>query len=145
MSLPWGKELEAAMPPHRRQRAAVAPITPYQPRENHMKVRTYLAGDNTEKACRLVDIPDDEYQELQPFADKSDRDKLFELVFKYGQNDFQPIDGVRSLMVGDLIFFNGQYALIKALGFNVLSEEQLTQYLLTHPDKRRWSEWCRSS
>lgn len=113
-----------------------------------MKVRTYLTGDNTQTACRLVDIPDDEYQELQPFADESDPGEvafpnqylhmLLDLVFKYGQNDIQPIDGVRSLMVGDLIFFNGQYALIKALGFNVLSEEQLTHYLLTPPEKRRW-------
>ncbi len=110
-----------------------------------MKIKVYLTGDSDKTALRLVDVPTNEYESLQLFGDGSDadRERFYDLVFKYGQNDFQPVPGVRSLMVGDLIHFDDSYVLIQSFGFKKLTDEEVTEYLEMTPDDRRWSKFCR--
>ena len=110
-----------------------------------MKIKVYLTGDSDKTALRLVDVPTSEYESLQLFGESSDRDRerFYSLVFKYGQNDFQPVAGVRSLMVGDLIELDGSYHLIQSFGFKTLTEAEMDEYMALSPDNRRWSSFCR--
>ena len=47
---------------------------------------------------RFVDVPDDEVT--------SCHEELLELVFHFGQNDFQPVSNRPSVSVGDIVHIN---------------------------------------
>jgi hypothetical protein len=59
---------------------------------------------------RQVEIPQDE------FLMAEDELAILELVFKYGQNDFQP-KPFASVSVGDVIRFRGRRYAVSAFGF----------------------------
>lgn len=67
---------------------------------------------------REVEILDVEIQNQEAFLD---------LVFYYGQNDFQPRQ-MSSVSVGDIIYLNGKKFLIKGAGFKELSEEDYQNF-----------------
>ena len=108
-----------------------------------MKIKAYLTGDSDLTALRLVTLPADELEGVKPYENKADLVNFLDSVFTYGQNDFQPLPGVRSLMVGDLIEFNGSYHLIQSFGFKTLTEAEMDEYMALSPDDRRWSDFCR--
>jgi hypothetical protein len=63
-----------------------------------------------------VEIPDEEIKNLS-------LSETLSLVFKYGQNDFQPQD-CPSLSVGDLIVYDNSVFIIGSMGFtNVVTGE----------------------
>jgi hypothetical protein len=63
---------------------------------------------------REVEIPDEE-------ACRASQDKLFELVFHYGQNDVQP-KRTPSVSVGDVIRLDKRRFLVTMKGFHELGE-----------------------
>lgn len=58
------------------------------------------AGDRS--MVRMVNIPDDEFSRAKDIHTK------LELVFRYGQNDFQP-QPIPSVSVGDVVELDGRY------------------------------------
>jgi len=66
-------------------------------------------------------------------------DKLLELVFKYGQNDFQP-QQVYSVSVGDVIeMHEGLYYIVEAFGFKKISQGTLEMLKgMTREKRQKW-------
>ena len=71
-------------------------------------------GDRSK--VRMVEIPDDEAR----FAKMN---TLLELVFKYGQNDFQP-KSFPSVSVGDVAEIENEYYMVMVTGWKQLSKEE---------------------
>ncbi len=107
-----------------------------------MKIKVYLTGDSDLNALRLVDVPADELEGVKPYENEADLATFLESVFTYGQNDFQRVPGVRSLMVGDLIEFNGSYHVIQSFSFKKLTEAEMDEFMAMKPEDRRWSRLC---
>lgn len=59
--------------------------------------------------------------------DHSDVAHIFDAVFYYGQNDFQP-QNHPSVSAGDVVRWNGENYLVATMGFRKLTEEQLNNY-----------------
>jgi hypothetical protein len=64
---------------------------------------------------RPVDVP---YEELLA-ALKSNPESALDLIFRYGQNDFQP-KPFRSVSVGDIIEFFDDYYEVDVVGFRLI-------------------------
>jgi len=68
---------------------------------------------------REVDIPDDEY-------DESGHMEILELVFKYGQNDFQPRQ-CPSVSVGDVAQIDGKYYVCSGVGWRSVTKSEFNE------------------
>lgn len=68
-----------------------------------------------EHGIRRVDVPDKEYK-----AAKTD-EEILDLVYKWGQNDFQRRD-CPSVSVGDVIHLKGERYLVSSMGFKRLEK-----------------------
>lgn len=82
-----------------------------------------LADDRNSYRVRVVEVPDDE-------AKGADEHDLLELVFKYGQNDFQP-QNIYSVSVGDIAVINGKYWMVMGTGWKELTKKEFD--VLTPP------------
>jgi len=80
-----------------------------------MKVPVHLTAYSNKNDIREVIIPDEECSKGMPKV------QLLDLVFKYGQNNFQPQMHL-SVSVGDVIELNHEYWFVQGLGFKKLSE-----------------------
>jgi len=69
---------------------------------------------------RIVTVPNDELKKITKLVRKLD------LIFKYGQNDFQP-KRLPSVSMGDVIQFERNRYLIRALGFRKLKPGEFTK------------------
>jgi len=69
---------------------------------------------------REVNVPDENLGE--------DIHSDLEEIFKFGQNDFQPIKDRCSVSAGDVIDYNGQLYLILMAGFRKISAKQFEHY-----------------
>ena len=79
-----------------------------------------LAFENDKDLIREVEIPDEELISSKISSGEQDRIlHILELVFRYGQNDFQP-KPMRSVSVGDVIELENQYHMVKSVGFEPL-------------------------
>jgi hypothetical protein len=81
------------------------------------------AQDKNSVKIRNVEIPDKEYE----FAKAESVMNVLELVFKYGQNDFQPqnMQNMPSVSVGDVVgCYDGQYWMVMGTGWKGLSKEE---------------------
>jgi len=59
--------------------------------------------------------------EVQP-----EQNELLELIFKYGQNDFQPVSGRYSVSVGDVVeLHDGSLHMVGGVGFFPISRETM--------------------
>ena len=84
-----------------------------------MIIPVYMLAFNDDKEMiRAVEIPDEEYKEANGITNQ-----ILELVFKYGQNDFQPKQ-MPSVSVGDVVKFFNQYFMVKEAGYEELSKEE---------------------
>ncbi len=82
---------------------------------------TAFATPGKEIKIRKVEIPEDE---VITALENEEDDELLELVFRYGQNDVQAVDGCYSVSVGDLVDLRGQghgVYLVKGMGFKRIS------------------------
>lgn len=68
---------------------------------------------------REVDVPDT--------VDQS-TDSVLELIFMYGQNDFQPLPDRCSVSMGDVAEVDGQFFLCQAMGWKQLTEAEFEAY-----------------
>ena len=80
----------------------------------------YEEGDK----IRLVDVPDNEVEGCATSDKALAIQDVLELVFKYGQNMFQP-QQICSVSVGDVVELEGRYFLVRGCGFGELSEDEL--------------------
>lgn len=69
---------------------------------------------------RTVDVPDN------LLTDNTEND--LELVFQYGQNDFQKTNQP-SVSIGDVINYKNQKFVVAGIGFKLMSEQEYEQYL----------------
>lgn len=70
-------------------------------------------------------------------------EELLEMAFKFGQNDVQPVPGICSVSVGDVIVLDaalgfGVYHLVAPMGFTDISEAQY-KLLVSKPLEERWN------
>jgi hypothetical protein len=72
---------------------------------------------------RKVDVPLDVYGK----AYREDRDNVLDLIFRYGQNDFQPRPFC-SVSMGDVIDLFGILYLVEFVGFRKMSREEFAAY-----------------
>ena len=82
-----------------------------------------FANPDDKSEIRHVDLPI--YTELPDGLqlDDVELDKLLEMVFRYGQNDYQP-QPMPSVSVGDVIQVFNRYFMVKSMGFKELSKEE---------------------
>lgn len=78
---------------------------------------------------RGVEVPNDE------LTGSIEHD--LELIFRYGQNDFQPIPGIYSASVGDVVEYNDQLYMVKALGFKQISLLEYEEFV-NLDERKRW-------
>ena len=71
-----------------------------------------MLGFSKKGTIREVDVPDDEVE-----------DDLLELVYKYGQNDFQPRP-IQSVSVGDVVELEDGYHVCCNTGWRLVSKEE---------------------
>lgn len=96
------------------------------------KVRMLAFGDPGD--VREVDVPDEEIS--RKTTKTSTQSFMLELIFKYGQNDFQP-KKMPSVSMGDVIEYDGKLFVVCALGFNELKAEKLALYEEMTPIERQ--------
>lgn len=68
-------------------------------------------------------------------VEKGDTRAILSAAFEFGQNDFQPRPGLRSVSVGDIIVIPAEYAefgreqhhLVEAVGFSEVSDHRLEE------------------
>lgn len=70
---------------------------------------------------RQVDVPDDKVVLTKSHLE------LLELIFYYGQNDFQP-QQVCSVSMGDVAEIGDKFYRCEAVGWKEISDEQLREY-----------------
>jgi hypothetical protein len=76
-----------------------------------------LQAFGEEDTYRKVQVPDAEIKVARVAHGPK---AILELVFRYGQNDFQPQPNCRSVSGGDLIGFGGTWWLVESFGFSPL-------------------------
>lgn len=69
-----------------------------------------------EGQIRKVEVPNER-------VEGKSRSEVLDLVFMYGQNDFQP-QNMCSVSVGDVIHYNGERFEVAMLGFKKLSQDE---------------------
>ena len=78
-----------------------------------------FAFHNDRNTVRKVNIPDYELSTILKMSTKN----LLEIVFEYGQNEFQP-QNVCSVSVGDVAEVDGEYYLCGSIGWDRISKEE---------------------
>jgi len=64
---------------------------------------------------RTVVVPDEEL--AVSALSGGGLEEALELIYQYGQNDFQPVPGICSVSTGDVIHFNGERFKVSMVGF----------------------------
>jgi len=84
-----------------------------------IKVHMLAFNDDNPSPVRVVDVPQEDYNNV---TGHSDPWMLADVVYCYGQNDFQARP-IRSVSVGDVIEFpDGRLLRVRGVGFEVLPE-----------------------
>ena len=96
-----------------------------------------LANINRDgEVIREVEIPDTDVKRC-----KDNTDTLLDLIFYYGQNDKQVVEGICSVSTGDVAEINDTYYLCMMIGWQEISKKQLEEY--KQIDRRdRWFACC---
>lgn len=81
-----------------------------------------FADEGDRSKVRMVEIPIDPGKQ-DPVSSQDELSSLLELVFKYGQNDFQPKQ-FPSVSVGDVAEINGRYFMVIGTGWKKLTKEE---------------------
>lgn len=82
-----------------------------------------------EAVIREVNVPDEELTENVGLN--------LELIFKYGQNDFQNVPGRCSVSVGDVIEYNDELIVVCGIGFKKLLPQEYAN-LIAIPRRERY-------
>jgi hypothetical protein len=84
-----------------------------------------------EAVIREVKVPDEELSE--------NVGSNLELIFKYGQNDFQNVPGRCSVSVGDVIEYGHELIVVCGIGFKKLSLQQYRDFIAIPRRERYFS------
>ena len=84
---------------------------------------------------RIVNLPDSEVEVGSDLKPEYQVNILLDLVFHYGQNDFQSRP-ISSISAGDVIELDNEYYLVKAIGFKKMLAEEFEQYKNLEQDAR---------
>jgi hypothetical protein len=84
-----------------------------------MNIQVQMLAFGNPGEIRTVEVPDHLWTE--------DKDKNLDLVFEYGQNDFQP-QNHPSVSVGDIIELDTYYYIVRPFGFLGLTPDQYKEY-----------------
>lgn len=95
-----------------------------------MKFQVEMLAFQPEFKLRPVNVPDNELAQAKSVFEKLD------LIFRYGQNDFQPVAGTCSVSAGDVIRWpnkkalNGEYDcyLVQSAGFHLMTGAEYEDY-----------------
>lgn len=66
---------------------------------------------------------------------------MLERVYYWGQNDFCPVRGMRSVSVGDVVGLGGRFYMVRPLGFGEIPEAELVAYKGLPMEERHFSEF----
>ena len=96
-----------------------------------MKFKVHLtAFQRCDHQIRKVEVPENECTE--------NTDIILERIYNYGQNETQPRK-IRSVSVGDIIFYNDKYYLILFVGFKEISKKHMDEFKkLEHSEKMKF-------
>ena len=87
-----------------------------------------FAAKGDRSKIRKVEVPDNEW------ATAKGVNEILELVFKYGQNDFQNLP-MPSVSVGDVVEVKmNEYFMVMACGFKLLTKNQYNKLLTPTSD-----------
>jgi hypothetical protein len=96
-----------------------------------MIVNVHMLANQPEYKIRCVEIPPPPFK-----VDGGNVERILENVFHCGQNEFQPVAGICSVSVGDVIEYNSKNYLILPAGFYVLTTCELITYVnLPQPER----------
>ena len=84
-----------------------------------MKIKVQMLAFCEPGTIREVDIPQNEVTSTN----------ILDLVFKYGQNDFQP-QKCPSVSVGDIIELGNDLFVVCPFGFHKVTNEEYTKFLM---------------
>ena len=90
-----------------------------------MNIRVHMLAFGDPGEIRMVEVPDDRWTD--------NNEKNLDIVFQYGQNDFQP-QNHPSVSVGDIIELDNQFFMVRPIGFLGLTHDQYMEY--TGKDRR---------
>lgn len=85
-----------------------------------MNIPVHMLAFGDPGEIRMVEVSDDLWTD--------DVQKNLDLVFQYGQNDFQPKNHP-SVSVGDIVELDNQFYLIRPIGFMGLTRDQYLEYI----------------
>ena len=86
-------------------------------------------------------IPDEDSSASYPIISSKEKiDKILNLTFYWGQNDFQSKD-VPSVSVGDVIHLKGRYYRVASIGFEPLTVGEYASYKEIPSRDRTWDKW----
>jgi len=92
---------------------------------------------------REVDVPNDVLRKQLEESDTSTLENaelsvthLLELIFYYGQNDFQPNPCICSVSMGDVAEVKGKYFICMAVGWLEMNPDQFESYKACDREKR---------
>ena len=94
------------------------------------KIKVIL--NSTTNQVRTVEVPLHEWYAALDDAggvQGTCQDIRRDLVFKYGQNDFQPQRGLCSVSVGDVILFPGSFWRVDGCGFTALNPDEFVAHV----------------
>ena len=88
-----------------------------------MKIKVHMLAFNDKGTVRYVDIPNEELTLLDDPTSVTYIPTLLELVFRYGQNDFQP-QQITSVSVGDVIELCEEFWTVAGCGFKKITSDE---------------------
>jgi len=65
---------------------------------------------------------------VEVYKPNNNQDFLLGQVYHYGQNDFQLVEGMPSVSVGDVIELNDKLFMVIPMGFKEITQEELNFY-----------------
>jgi len=106
--------------------------------ENPVRVKAFQYGFGSGEE-RLIEVPRADWDATASLSGR------LELVFKFGQNDFQPRPARYSLSVGDVVDIGeGEFYLVKSRDWMPLTKEQVEEWSQVPRDRRSLlHEWLR--
>jgi hypothetical protein len=87
-----------------------------------MKINVLMLAFGRENEVREVEVPDEKAENNQNI------DVVLDLVYYYGQNDFQP-QNHPSVSMADVIVYNDEKYLVCYAGFRKLTEIEFDEFL----------------
>ena len=101
-----------------------------------------MSEQTTTYEVHLLAFEDDMIRPVEvPFEDEAkamNHNAILDLIFRYGQNDFQRLP-IRIVSVGDVIDYFGRFFMVRPVGFAEISLKEFNEYKEIPIRNRPWS------